>query len=261
MINISEIKILFEDIISLSEKINSSNSANISEEEFTEIEQCLGILYDFGHFVKKRLTQMSVNSKLPENDKKPGEDEKKKEETVIKEFSSQENIVGESKPHSFDITGRKKHRKPKVHQTLDNNYIDQDEHTDYEQTTLTRKTIIIRRPKEELRCIICSEELGTVSNMENHMKSKHTDIKLKCGECPFTAQKKRQVQLHKQSNHQGFTYPCSHCKFIANKYEILKGHLKMEHQKATEYECEICGYCTKEKIEYRKHLKIVHKKK
>ena len=178
------------------------------------------------------------------------------------ESSSQENIVVELKPHSFDITGRKKHRKPRgIHQTFDNNNIDQDEHTDYEQTTFARKTIIISEPKEELICIICSEDLGTVSTVENHMKSKHTDIKLKCGECPFTAQKKRQVQLHKQSNHQGFTYPCSHCKFIANKYEILKGHLKMEHEKPTEYECEICGYCTKEKKEYRKHSKIVHKKK
>ena len=93
-----------------------------------------------------------------------------------------------------------------------------------------------------------------------HVKTKHTDVKLKCGQCHFTALEKRRIQLHKQKDHQGFTYPCIYCRFIAPKYEVLKGHVKLEHEKKITFECEKCGYITDDKQDFKKHMKIVHRK-
>ena len=80
---------------------------------------------------------------------------------------------------------------------------------------------------------------------------------LKCGQCHFTALEKIRIQLHKQKDHQGFKYPCTHCKFVATKY---KGHMKLEHEKIEDFECENCGYITNENKDFKKYMKIVHRK-
>ena len=117
--------------------------------------------------------------------------------------------------------------------------------------------ILHDKPKDMEKCSNCS--LETV-DLEGHNKEVHIDTKLICGQCPFTAIKKSNIQLHKQKNHQGITYPCSKCKFIAPNFVVLTGHNKLEHSKEEKKICIKCGFESSDIKEFKKHLKIVHAK-
>ena len=117
--------------------------------------------------------------------------------------------------------------------------------------------ILHDKPKDMEKCSNCS--LETV-DLESHNKEVHIDTKLICGQCPFTAIKKSNIQLHKQKNHQGINYPCSKCKFIAPNFVVLTGHNKLEHSKEEKKICIKCGFESSDIKEFKKHLKIVHAK-
>ena len=117
--------------------------------------------------------------------------------------------------------------------------------------------ILHDKPKDMEKCSNCS--LETV-DLEGHNKEVHIETKLICGQCPFTAIKKSNIQLHKQKNHQGITYPCSKCKFIAPNFVVLTGHNKLEHSKEEKKICIKCGFESSDIKEFKKHLKIVHAK-
>jgi len=275
-IDVQKLKTLFEQIISGSECVNRKND-RIEEEDMKELGTCVDLFADFGNYVNSRIGQIVEKTKRLEDAKNetvvvdpnmnvknntiPGINFEKDTSTDVKK--EKETIPdikvekADEKPRSYDITRRKKHRQHKE-KDYDRNICE--EHAPPVLDQVNKIVSPVSQKKITFDCSICDHISDSSNDIDTHVKTKHTDIKLKCGQCHFTALEKRRIQLHKQKDHQGFTYPCTKCKFIATKNEVLKGHVKLEHEKVVDFECEKCGYLTMEKKDFKKHMKIVHRK-
>lgn len=109
-------------------------------------------------------------------------------------------------------------------------------------------------------CIICKKRFSTDSGLYNHKRIHEIDFKFACNICDkqfkFRAQLDKHLLIH-QSNEIKPKLLCNLCGKAFNVRSNLAIHQKT-HTNTLNFECNICGFLTKQKRYLAEHVKRLH---
>ena len=135
---------------------------------------------------------------------------------------------------------------------------DSEENQDREgRNTIEGETLVV--PKEEGTALYDSAgdlpmhfQEGTHKIQEGVVDKNHSEEKLNCNECEYSAVTSHQLKHHIEKNHKGVRYPCSVCDHQAASVGNLHDHQAVMHKINPRFRCKICDFCTN----HTKHKKI-----
>jgi len=111
-----------------------------------------------------------------------------------------------------------------------------------------------------ISCPVCMYSTYLRSNLQNHIKAVHLNVKEKCEQCG------KQVNFgglasHVKTVHMKIKkYKCSHCTHSTTTAQNLDKHVKMIHLREKE-SCKLCKVELANKQSLKRHLRLVHQKK
>ena len=85
----------------------------------------------------------------------------------------------------------------------------------------------------------------------------HEGIKLKCSECDYECNMKKQMSKHTNTVHSDIEYKCKLCEFTTKDKWNLKKHDKNVHEQLRR-ECPICGISVAYNTSMQRHIRQVH---
>ena len=87
----------------------------------------------------------------------------------------------------------------------------------------------IVKPRKQA-CNQCDKQYTKLTDLRNHIESKHEDMKFECDRCKFTAKSKYIVTRHIQFDHENIRFPCNLCEKVFTKATTLKIHIQSLHR-------------------------------
>jgi len=110
------------------------------------------------------------------------------------------------------------------------------------------------------KCDICHRLLSTVESLEEHKKSRHSDIKIEkpfsCPKCPLTFREKKRRNAHLKDQHGPKEFVCSICGKAFGLKNKFNRHVKEVHNNI--FKCEQCEDTFDYKSSLLKHIKEKH---
>ena len=108
-----------------------------------------------------------------------------------------------------------------------------------------------------LSCRICDFE-GSERELAKHYNELHIGTKrLKCDQCEYTTNLKKQLEIHIDGTHNGKLYYCELCNFKTAWSNYLKIHTNSKHLKKS-IKCSQCDFEHPWKIVINEHERTVH---
>ena len=107
------------------------------------------------------------------------------------------------------------------------------------------------------QCSVCSSRFSQRASLAKHMKTHNTVPKLECSYCGNELKDKESLNRHIKMVHVNCQF-CNEC-FCSNKK--LEAHvLKVHRDEDPPYKCTECPSTFVAKLNYRKHMKTIHRK-
>ena len=79
-------------------------------------------------------------------------------------------------------------------------------------------------------CKFCSSTFTETTNLNRHIRTKHSNTSFNCERCDFTTKRKDKLKSHIESKHYGNKSKCPHCAFEATRKDNLTRHIKNYHE-------------------------------
>jgi len=105
-------------------------------------------------------------------------------------------------------------------------------------------------------CNYCDHLSNKISNIKQHLKGVHKNIKLKFGDTGFTTTIKDSTG--EKSSQDNKTHECVECDFQSASSTALQKHINTIHDGGQAIQCAECEYETKSKKEFTIHMKDIH---
>ena len=103
---------------------------------------------------------------------------------------------------------------------------------------------------------------GSVSTLNKHIKTVHTDGKEKCEKCGQGFSNHQRLLDHISYIHEGKkNYGCDVCGSFFPTNNSLNCHKKCVHFKSLDFACTACGKCFVTNQKLQRHIKGVHEGK
>ncbi|ESO83366.1 hypothetical protein LOTGIDRAFT_55210, partial [Lottia gigantea] len=113
--------------------------------------------------------------------------------------------------------------------------------------------------ESEFKCLNCRTIFGSISEIENHLKTCIEEPKFECDECGREFERQCSLTFHKRLRHTDRAYlQCRKCNWKAKSEGELRTHCKKEHRILKPFFCDFsgCKYAARKYEFVLRHKKI-----
>ena len=108
----------------------------------------------------------------------------------------------------------------------------------------------------EFRCEKCERIAQNLTNLRNHIMTKHDKVRFQCDTCRISYTSKSHLKNHMMAKHEGVTQFCDLCNYKTLSKRSLKNH-NIKHV-GKKFFCDICSFQFTLKFNLLTHIKIKH---
>ena len=152
--------------------------------------------------------------------------------------------------------------KEPVHDDTAQLQLQYNETQELESTTMRSDVVLqpVVQKKKYFFCSHCDYKSGKNGNLQNHIRSKHTnEYSFKCSECYYQCNQKQQLQRHIRSKHTDtHLFICSECDYKCNLNHHLQSHIISKHSDEYLFNCSECDYKCNQKEHLQRHINSKH---
>ena len=88
------------------------------------------------------------------------------------------------------------------------------------------QTCLLSSLKMAFTCNQCPSTFTEATNLNRHIRTKHSNKSFKCERCEFSSARSDKLKKHIESKHYGNKVKCPHCAFEATRNDNLTRHIK-----------------------------------
>ena len=129
---------------------------------------------------------------------------------------------------------------------------------DFKDTNYTKVKSHINSQHRVFHCQECGKEEPNIYRLKQHALKEHSNGKIQCALCDFSAKSKYLVEKHQRTTHLTTTFQCDVCPHVAESEYLLKKHIRLKHSEDPSYQCGVCEYKCESDYRLKKHIKEKH---